>query len=129
MIICWKNADAQIYAQGKNLNKQPAFFINVELDKKPLDPSRYLAKVDFYGKRRDLDWYLKEGVEHKSFVDKSEMISYLEENGWFYLKTESVRYRSSSKVKKRYLFRKSMMELKAEHEELSLGSKSVPYEK
>jgi len=84
IILClffWNNSDAQIYSQGKNLNDQNTFFVNVELKEKPLDLAKYLAKVDFYGKRKDLDFYLKEGVEHKSFDNKDALIGYMEENG------------------------------------------------
>lgn len=110
-------AKAQIYSQGKNLNNEKAFFLQLELVQKPNDPAKFHAKVDFYGRRRDIDWYLKDGVEHKAFYDKAGVIAYMENNGWFYLKTERIKAKSSKIIKERYLFRKSMERLKQDQEE------------
>lgn len=119
VLFCWKNSDAQIYSQGKNLNNQNTFFLNVELKTKPLDASKFHALVNFYGKRKDVDYYLKEGVEHKSFADKDNLIAYMEDNGWYYLQTEKLKARSNDRIRTRYLFRKSMMRLSEEHEEIT----------
>lgn len=117
MLLFWQNSQAQVYSQGKNLNRQNTFFMDVELKEKPLDHSKYLAKVNFYGKRKDLDFYLKDGVEHKSFDDEQDMIKYMEDNGWFFLKNERLNAKSNGKVRNKYFFRKSMSKLKEEHEE------------
>ena len=117
VLLLWDTANAQIYSQGKNLNNQKAFFLNVELVKAPLDHSKYLARVDFYGKRKDIEWYLKSGPVHKSFVDKTDLIAYLENNGWFYLKTEVFKSKSNEVIRERYSFRKSMDRLKEDHDE------------
>ena len=117
VLLLWDTANAQIYSQGKNLNNQKAFFLNVELVKAPLDPSKYLAKVDFYGKRKDSEWYLKSGPVHKSFVDKTDLIAYLENNGWIYLKTEVFKSKSNKVIRERYSFRKSMGRLKEDQDE------------
>ena len=112
----WNNVDAQIYSQGKNINNLKAFSINVELNSKPLDPSKYHAKIDFYGKKKGLEYYLKEGVEHKSFNDDKDLIAYLENNGWFFVKKESIKARSNGKERVKYFFRKSMKSLSEEQE-------------
>ena len=117
ILLFWQNSQAQVYSQGKNLNRQNTFFMDVELKEKPLDPSKYHAKVNFYGKRKDLDFYLKDGVEHKSFDDGQDMIKYMEDNGWFFLKNERLKSRSNGKTRNKYFFRKSMSKLKEEHEE------------
>ena len=117
VLLLWDTANAQIYSQGKNLNNQKAFFLKVELVKAPLDPSKYLAKVDFYGKRKDVEWYLKSGPVHKSFVDKTDLIAYLENNGWFYLKTEVFKSKSNEIIRERYSFRKSIDRLTEDHDE------------
>jgi len=122
LLFSWNNSFAQIFSQGKNLNNQNTYFVNVELKEKPLDRTKYLAKVDFYGKRKDVDFYLKEGVEHKSFDDKDALIVYMEENGWYYLKNEHLKARSNGRIRTRYLFRKTMAQLKIEHEESSQKS-------
>ena len=119
LLFFWNNSFAQIFSQGKNLNRQNTFFVNVELKEKPLDPSKYHAKIDFYGKRKDVDYYLKEGVEHKAFKHVDDMIDYMQDNGWFFLKNEKLKARSNGRIRNRYLFRKSMTSLKEEHEEAS----------
>ena len=116
MLFLYQNSNAQIYSQGINLNKQNTFFLDVELKEKPLDRSKYLAKVNFYGKRKDIDYYLKSGVEHKSFDNELDMIKYMEDNGWVFLKNERLQARSNGKVRNKYFFRKSMSKLKVEHE-------------
>ncbi len=117
ILMGWNTANAQIYAQGQNINNLHVFSINLEMVEKPLDPSKFLAKVDFYGRDRNVDWYLKEGVEHKSFNDDKEAISYMEDNGWIFLKKELVKSKSGHLVRERYLFRKSMEMLKQDNEE------------
>jgi hypothetical protein len=116
MLFFGNISKAQIYSQGKNINSQHTFYLNVELVKKPQGPSGFIAKVDFYGRRKDVEWYLKEGVEHKIFEDKDQMIAYLDANGWIYLKSDYVKARSSSVIRERYYFRKSMEKLSAEYE-------------
>ncbi|NJN25177.1 MAG: hypothetical protein HC819_03940 [Cyclobacteriaceae bacterium] len=116
MLLFWNTSKAQIYAQGKNLNNQNVFSINLELVKKPLDPAKFIAKADFYGRRRDIDWFLKEGVEHKTFSDEADLIAYMESNGWFYLSKDNIKARSSKVVRQRYHFRKSMAQLRQDHE-------------
>ena len=113
----WNMAKAQIYSQGKNLNNLDIFFLNVELVNKPMDPSRFHAKVDFHGRRQNVDWYLKEGVSHKSFENEEDVISYMEKNGWIYLESQNVKASNGNLVRTRYLFRKSMKKLKLEYED------------
>lgn len=125
ILLMWQNSQAQIYSQGKNLNRQNTFFVDVELKEKPLDASKFLAKVNFYGKRKDIDFYLKDGVEHKSFDDELDLIKYMEDNGWFFLKDEVLKARSNSRTKSKYFFRKSMSVLKEEHEESSMLSNPI----
>lgn len=82
-----------------------------------MDPTKLLAKVDFYGRDSKADWFLKEGVEHKSFNDEKEAIAYMEGNGWIFLEKELVKSKSGHVVQEKYLFRKSMEMLKQDHEE------------
>ncbi len=117
ILLGWNTSEAQIYAQGHNINNLHVFSVNLEMVKKPLDPSKLLAKVDFYGKSSDADWYLKEGVEHKSFDDDKGAIAYMEGNGWIFLKKELIKSKSGKIVRERYVFRKSMEMLKQENEE------------
>ena len=117
VLFLWDIANAQIYSQGKNLNELKAFFINVELVKAPLDPSKYLAKVDFYGKRKDVEWYLTSGSVRKSFNDNTELITYLENNEWYFLMTEVLKSKSNVIIRERYSFRKSMDRLKEDQDE------------
>jgi len=109
---------AQIYAQGKNINKGNVFYVEVELVPKPMDPNRYHAAINFYGRRGDVDWYVKEGVEHKAFLNSDEMIQYFEDNGWFYLKKRNGRSMFNARLATdRYYFRKSMEKLSSEYNE------------
>ena len=111
------NLKAQIYSQGKNINRENVYFLEVELVPKPMDPSKYHAAIDFSGKRQDIVWLLKQGVEHKAFSGQDEMIGYLLNNGWFYLgrHVEKSDYINGNGYK--YYFRKSMIQLAAEYEE------------
>ncbi len=110
-----QSANAQIYAQGKNINDL-TFFLQVELVEKPMEKDLFLAKIYFKGQRKDVDWYLKKGkgVEYKAFLNNNELINYMEDNGWLYLKKVRVKPRYSSVIKIRYLFRKSMSQLSEE---------------
>lgn len=108
--------EAQIFAQGKNINKENVYFVEVELVPKPMDALKYHASINFYGRRGDVDWYVKEGVEHKAFANSDEMIRYFNDNGWFYLKKLEARSKTShSGTTYRYYFRKSMEQLSAEY--------------
>lgn len=81
-----------------------------------MNHSLFIAKVDFYGKRKGIDYYLKAGAIHKSFEDKDDLIEYMEENGWFFLKSQLLRARSNGVERKTYYFRKSMAALQKEHQ-------------
>ncbi len=116
----WNMAKAQIHAQGKNLNNLDIFFLNVELVSKPMDPARFHAKVEFHGRRTNVDWFLKEGVNHKSFENEEGLIIYMEKNGWIYLESQKVKASNSNVIRKRYLFRKSMEKLKLEYEDSTI---------
>ena len=115
LILIAQAANAQIYAQGKNVNDL-TFFLQVELVEKPMEKGLFLAKVYFHGQRKDVDWHLKKGVDYVTFHDNNELIKYMESNGWLYLKKVRVKPRYSSMVKIRYLFRKNMAKLSEEEE-------------
>ncbi len=110
---------SQIHSQGKNINKEHVYSITVELEPKPHSPGKFHAFIDFYGRRKEVKWYLKSGVEHKAFDSKDDMIAYLEDNGWFYLKTEVKRTSKLLPPHKKYYFRKSMDQLAREYSELA----------
>ena len=57
MILCLfsYSVEAQIFAQGKNINKTNAYFVEVELVPKPMDASKYHAAINFHGRRGDVD--------------------------------------------------------------------------
>ena len=52
-----------------------------------------------------------------SIIDKTDLITYLENNGWFYLKTELFKSKSNEVIRERYSFRKSMDRLKEDQDE------------
>lgn len=106
---------AQIYAQGKNINNEKIFSLTVELEPKPLDPGNFHAIIHFYGQRNDVKWYLKDGVEHKAFGSKEELVEYMEDNGWFYLNTRTTSTTTSQTVHEQLVFRKSMERLSTEY--------------
>ncbi len=106
---------AQIFAQGKNINNENIFSIAIELEPKPLDPGQYHALIQFYGQRKDVKWYLKDGVEHKAFSSKADLVSYMEDNGWFYLNTRKTSTTTSQNVHEQLVFRKSMERLSSEY--------------
>lgn len=108
---------AQIYTHGKNISRGNVYFLELELVPKPLDPSKYHAAIDFRGKREDVVWYIKEGVEHKAFTGQDEMIGYLLDNGWFYLGRAVEKSKLITGSSYKYYFRKSMAQLAAEYEE------------
>ena len=108
---------AQIFAQGKNINKENVFSVTTELVPKPMDPGKYHASISFYGQRRDISWFLKDGVEHRVFADKDELITYMEDNGWFYLHSIKQKSNASHSGPERHLFRKSMEQLSREQGE------------
>lgn len=108
---------AQIYSQGKNINKGNVYFVQVELVQKPADPGKYHASIEFSGRRKDVAWYLKEGVEHKAFSDKEDLISYLSDNGWIYLKSEIQGNSKNPLTNTKFHFRKSMEQLAQENSE------------
>lgn len=110
---------AQIFSQGKNINNSKVYAIQVELEPKHLDPDNYHAHIHFHGQGNDVKWYLKEGVEHKTFANKDDLISYLEKNGWIFLQTEIIGSSRNQNVCERYLFRKSMEQLSKEFEQQS----------
>jgi hypothetical protein len=114
---------AQIYAQGKNINNENVFSLTTELIPKSMDPGKYHASIAFYGQRGDVQWYLKEGVEHKVFVNKQELIAYMEENGWFYLHDIKLEQYLIHSVGERQLFRKSMEQLSREQREEARNAK------
>jgi hypothetical protein len=116
MLLISHYSTAQIFAQGKNINNENIFSITTELVPKPMDPGKYHASISFYGQRGDIKWYLKEGVEHKVFIDKRELIAYLEENGWFYLHSIKPKNSTVNSEREKHLFRKSMEQLARENE-------------
>ncbi len=126
ILLCFfvPNLKAQIYAQGKNINKENVYFLEVELVSKPMDVSKYHAAINFSGKRQDVVWFIKQGVEHKAFAGQDEMIGFLLSNGWFYLgrHVEKSAYITGNSYK--YYFRKSMLQLAADYEE---QAKSMEY--
>lgn len=93
-------AHAQIYSQGININKKNIYSISLELVK---ESDKYLAKIDFYGSKKNLNYYLKNdnGIEHKTFIDYKEMIVYMERRNWILY----------DKKDNKYYFRKNMSEL------------------
>jgi hypothetical protein len=117
IVICFFSnySFAQIYAQGKNINNEKIFSVAVELEPKPLDPGNYHAFIEFYGQRKEVKWYLKDGVEHKAFGSKEELVKYMEDNGWIYLNTRTTSKRISQNVHEKLVFRKSMQRLSSEY--------------
>ena len=113
---------AQIFAQGKNINQENIFSLTAELVPKPMDPGKYHASITFYGQRRDISWYLKDGVEHKVFGNIDEFINYMEDNGWFYLQTMKQKSYQHRLSQEKYLFRKSMEQLAREQVEQARNS-------
>lgn len=110
------NLKAQIYSQGKNINKEKVYFLEVELVPKPMDASKYHAAINFSGKRQDITWFIKQGVEHKAFTGQDDMIGYLLNNGWFYLGRQVGKSRYTTGNSYKYFFRKSMLQLAADYE-------------
>lgn len=108
---------AQIFSQGKNINNEKVFSIKVEMEPKPMDQGKYHAILEFYGQRKDIKWYLKEGVEHKAFINEDDLIAYMRKNGWIYLQKEVTASSRTHNVREKYVFRKSMNKLSQEHEQ------------
>jgi len=103
---------AQIYAQGHNINNMDVYTLNVGLEKQP--NGFYLATLDFRGRRKDVNWYIKEGAVHKSFTGEEDMIDYLGKNGWVFLEKQEVKSKSGQLLGDNYIFRKSMQQLSEE---------------
>lgn len=109
---------AQIYSQGKNINNENVFYVEIELVPKPRDPGKFHASIDFYGQRNDVKWFLKEGPEHKAFTDQTSLIAYMSDKGWIFLGADEIGSNSVGN-RVRYAFRKSMFKLYAEYLEQS----------
>jgi hypothetical protein len=103
---------AQVYAQGQNINKMNVFTLNVTLERQ--SNGFYLARLDFRGRRKDVDWYIKEGAVHKSFAGEEDMIGYLGKNGWVFMEKQEIKSKSGEPLGDNYVFRKSMEQLSEE---------------
>jgi hypothetical protein len=103
---------AQIFAQGHNINKMNVYTLNVGLEKQ--SNGFYLATLDFRGRRKDVNWYIKEGAVHKSFAGEEDMMEYLSKNGWVFMEKQETKSKSGQPLGDNYVFRKSMEQLSEE---------------
>ncbi|MDZ7606560.1 MAG: hypothetical protein U5K79_13450 [Cyclobacteriaceae bacterium] len=109
---------AQIYAQGHNINNMSIYTLSVVLVKQP--NGSFLASLDFRGRRKDVVWYIKEGVAHKAFTNTDDLMGYMSKNGWIFTERQDILSTSGQFLGDKYMFRKSMEQISAEENQKKL---------
>ena len=115
LFLIIENSAAQVYAQGQNINKMNVYTLSVKLEQQ--SNGFYLAALDFRGRRKDVNWYIKEGAVHKSFSGEEDLVSYMGKNGWVFMDKQELKSKSGQVVGDQYIFRKFMEQLSEEEQQ------------